>query len=108
MKRPCQALAGRRVVDHLMSVFRGCFCARSACPVGAENPVTLCHLGILADQAAEPLPAEKPDVCARSGWMRTPGRRALLQCPVRPVRIVVFSDRPRWRPPRPASLLLAA
>jgi hypothetical protein len=25
MKRPCQALAGRRVVDHSMSVFRGCF-----------------------------------------------------------------------------------
>jgi hypothetical protein len=25
MKRPCQALAGRRVVDHLMSVFHGGF-----------------------------------------------------------------------------------
>ena len=25
MKRPCQAFAGRRVVDHLMSVFRGGF-----------------------------------------------------------------------------------
>jgi hypothetical protein len=34
MKRPCQALAGRRVVDHSMSVFRGCFWAWSACPPG--------------------------------------------------------------------------
>jgi len=25
-------------------------------PVGAENPVTLCELGILADQAAEAIP----------------------------------------------------
>ena len=32
--------------------------------VGAENPVTLCDLGILADQAAEPVPPYKPDVCA--------------------------------------------
>jgi hypothetical protein len=36
-------------------------------PVGAENPVTLCDLGILADQAAEPLLAEDLGVCARSG-----------------------------------------
>jgi hypothetical protein len=33
-------------------------------PVGAENPVTLCDLGILADQAAEPVPPYNPDVCA--------------------------------------------
>jgi hypothetical protein len=51
---------------------------------GAENPVTLCDLGILADQAAEPLPAQNPDVRGPSGRMRTPGRRALVQCPVRP------------------------
>ena len=36
MKRPCQAFAGRRVVDHLMSVFRGRFCARSTCPLGCR------------------------------------------------------------------------
>jgi hypothetical protein len=31
-------------------------------PAGAENCVTLCDLGILADQAAEPVPAENPDI----------------------------------------------
>ena len=35
MKRPCQAFAGRRVVDHLMSVFRRCFCARFTRPARA-------------------------------------------------------------------------
>jgi hypothetical protein len=38
VKRPCQALSGRRVVDHFMSVFRGCFGARSACPRGLPVP----------------------------------------------------------------------
>jgi hypothetical protein len=38
MKRPCQAFAGCRVVDHLMSVFRGCFCARFTCPAGLPVP----------------------------------------------------------------------
>ncbi len=38
MKRPCQAFAGRQVVDHLMSVFRGCFCARFTCPPGLPVP----------------------------------------------------------------------
>jgi hypothetical protein len=50
-------------------------------PVGAENRVTICDLGILADQAPEPVSAENPDVCARSRWMRTTGRRSLLQRP---------------------------
>jgi len=59
-------------------------------PVGAENSVTLCDLGILVDQAAEPVSAENPDVGTQNGWMRTPGRRALLQCPVRPVSVVVI------------------
>jgi hypothetical protein len=38
MKRPCQAFAGGRVVDYLMSVFRGCFCARFTCPPGLPVP----------------------------------------------------------------------
>jgi hypothetical protein len=38
MKRPCQAFAGGRVVDHLMSVFRGCFCAWFTCPPGLPVP----------------------------------------------------------------------
>src|SRR5690348_7597589 len=58
--------------------------------VGADNPVTLCDPGILTDQAAEPVLAQNPDVGVQSGWMRTPGAWALLQCPVRPVRVVVI------------------
>lgn len=41
------------------------------------------------DQAAEPIPAQYSDVCLQNRWMRTPGRRGLLQRPVRPVRVVV-------------------
>jgi len=58
--------------------------------VGAENPVTLCGLGILADQAAWPVPAHYPDACARSGRMRTRGGWPLVQCPVRPAGVVVI------------------
>ena len=36
MKRPCQAFAGRWVVDDLMSAFRGRFCARFTCPLGCR------------------------------------------------------------------------
>ena len=32
--------------------------------VSAENPVTLCDLGVFADQAAEPVSPYNPDVCA--------------------------------------------
>jgi hypothetical protein len=49
--------------------------------VGAENRVTICDLGILADQVTEPVSAENPDVCVRSRCMRTTGRRGLLQRP---------------------------
>ncbi len=41
------------------------------------------------DQAAEPVPAQDPDICARSRGMRAPGRRGLLQRPVRAVEDVV-------------------
>jgi hypothetical protein len=56
--------------------------------VGAKNPVTLCHLGILADQAAKAVAAENPDISTQGRWMRTPGRRALLQCSVRAMKVV--------------------
>ena len=56
---------------------------------GYRKPVTLCDLGIFTDQAAEPVPAPNPDVGARSGRMRTPGRRALLQRPVRAMQVVM-------------------
>ena len=55
-----------------------------------EIPVTLCDLGVLVEQAAERVSPENPDICARSRWTRTPGGRALLQGPVRPVRVVVI------------------
>ena len=48
-------------------------------PVGAGNGVTLRDLGILADQTAEPVPAENTDICVRSGRMQAPGRRTVLQ-----------------------------
>ena len=33
-------------------------------PVGAENPVTLCDLGVFVDQTAEPVPPQHPDIRA--------------------------------------------
>jgi hypothetical protein len=41
------------------------------------------------NQATEPVPAQNPDACARGRRMRTPGRRALLQRPLRAVQLVV-------------------
>ena len=41
------------------------------------------------DQAAEPIPAQNPDVGARIRRTRTSGRWALLQRPVRAMRVVV-------------------
>ena len=72
--------------------FRTPTCRRSSASrrVSAENPVTLCDLGILADQAAEAVPAENLEVCAWSRWLPTSGRRALLQRPVRAMLVVVI------------------
>ena len=42
------------------------------------------------DQAAGPVPAQDSGACIRSGWMRTPGRRPLLQRPVRAMHAVVI------------------
>ena len=53
-----------------------------------EYPVTLCDLGIFADQAAEPVPTQDPDIRADSGRTLTPGRRALAERPVRPMNVV--------------------
>jgi hypothetical protein len=57
--------------------------------VGAENPVTLCDLGILADQAADSVTPHYPYIGAWSRWMRASGRRALLQRPMGPMSVVV-------------------
>ncbi len=59
-------------------------------PVGAENCVTLCDLGILTDQAAEPVPPQHLDIRAWNRWLRAPGGRVLLQGPMRPVSVVVI------------------
>jgi hypothetical protein len=64
-------------------------CQNSFHSLGAENPVTLGDLGMLADQTAEPVPADDPDVCAQGRSMRAAGRRTLLQHPVRPGCVVV-------------------
>jgi hypothetical protein len=60
--------------------------------LGAENPVASCDLRIFVDQAAEPIPAQDPDVRAQGGLI-APGRRLLLQRPVRPVRVVATRGR---------------
>src|SRR5689334_909295 len=59
-------------------------------PVGAENCVISCDLGIFADLAAEPVPAQYPDAGAPSRWIHAPGGRVLLQRPVRSVAVVVI------------------
>ena len=48
-----QALAAKRAHKPLRERVR----PRRLDRVGAENPVTLCDLGILADKAAEPVPS---------------------------------------------------
>jgi hypothetical protein len=53
----------------------------------------LCDLGILADQAAEPVPAVEPGRSRLEQVDADARQRALLQCPVRATLVVVFSDR---------------
>ena len=50
----------------------------------------LCDLGILVDQATEPVPPQDPDILAHSGRRLTPGGRALAQRSVRAVNVVVL------------------
>jgi len=42
------------------------------------------------NQATQPVPPENAHIRHCRGWMRTPGRRVLVQCPVRPVGVVVI------------------
>jgi hypothetical protein len=57
--------------------------------VAADNPVSLCDLGIFMDQTADPVPAQ--NVRTRNfGWrIRAAGGRRLLQYLVRAVGVVV-------------------
>ena len=48
-------------------------------PVGADNPVTLCDLGIFMDQAAESVPAQNAYTGYFGRRIRTSGGRLLLQ-----------------------------
>jgi hypothetical protein len=57
--------------------------------VGAENCVTLCDLGVFADQPAEPISAHNAYTGHFGRWMRMSGGWLLLQCPVWPVDVVV-------------------
>jgi hypothetical protein len=58
-------------------------------PVGAGYSVTSRDLGIFMNEAAEAVPAQDAHTRHISGRMCASGRRVLLQCPVRLVRVVV-------------------
>src|SRR5215472_17743201 len=58
-------------------------------PVGAENCVTVCDLGILMDQSAEPGAPQDPNSRAFCGLIGSPGGRVLVQRPVWPAGVVV-------------------
>jgi hypothetical protein len=58
--------------------------------VGAEYLVTLCDLGIFADQTTEPVPPQDPDIRVRNGRTLTPSGRPLAECPVRAVNVIVL------------------
>jgi Helix-turn-helix of DDE superfamily endonuclease len=59
-------------------------------PVGAGNPVTSRDLGVFVDQTAEPVPSQDPDIRAQGGRMLAPGRRALVERPVRAMDVTVI------------------
>lgn len=52
-----------------------------------ENRVISCDLGIFVDQAADPHPAQNPDIGIHGRRMRAPSRRTLMQRPMRPVSV---------------------
>jgi hypothetical protein len=58
-------------------------------PGETEYPVTLCDLGIFADQATEPVPSQDPDIRVRKGRMLTPRGWALAERPVRAMNVIV-------------------
>ena len=70
--------------------------------MGAEYPVTLCDLGVFADQAAEPVPTQDPDIRVHKGRTVTPSGRALAERPVRAMNVIVLDiltqDQPQVPP----------
>jgi hypothetical protein len=57
--------------------------------MGARYCVTVCDLGILLDQAAEPVPPQNPGTCAFGRRILLPAGRVLVQRPVRPMGAVM-------------------
>jgi hypothetical protein len=57
--------------------------------VGAENSVTSCDLHVLVDEATEPVSSDRPNGCPGT-WGSAARGRALMQRPVRSVRVVVL------------------
>ena len=64
--------------------------ASRARPVGAENSVTLCDLGIFVDQTPEPVPPQDPNIGAQSGRMLASGGRAPAERPVQAMNVVMI------------------
>jgi hypothetical protein len=58
--------------------------------MGAGNGVTLCDLGVFADEVAETVSPQNTHVAHFYGWMETPGGRILPQRPVRPMLVVMI------------------
>src|SRR5689334_10886572 len=57
--------------------------------VGAGTGVTVCDLGVFADEAAETVSPQNTHAAHLCGWMDAPGGRTLLQRPVRPMSVVM-------------------
>ena len=57
--------------------------------VGAENSVTSCDLHVLVDEATERVSSDRPNGCPGM-WGSAARGRALMQRPVRSVRVVVL------------------
>jgi hypothetical protein len=61
----------------------------SAIPVDAGKGVTVCDLGVFADEAAETVSPQNTHAAHLYGWMDAPGGRTLLQRSVRPMSVVM-------------------
>jgi uncharacterized protein YxjI len=57
--------------------------------VDAGKGVTVCDLGVFADEATETVSPQNTHAAHLYGWMDAPGGRTLLQRPVRPMSVVM-------------------
>jgi hypothetical protein len=93
---PAASAPVAEICDDLLKLFGSVSDGRSGqgrnhpvAAVAAENPVTLCDLGIFAGRAVEPVSLQHPDIRAYCGRMRASSGRVLLQRPVRPMGVVI-------------------